>query len=172
MSLSLETILWDRFWREWRIRIQGLTRFRSLSFINFDKCALHYLNSTSTACMQMPPGIQRTVPTNTSLTHVTMEAENSTTLLESPLSGPPRASLLKSSLINLGHGHTCWWEGQSQAPTSREPLFEGKSGAAATGRKVRAACPFAGSEVTFREKTMGNLLHIYPWFGRLLSSTS
>ena len=60
-----------------------------------------------------------------------------------------------SNTNNIAHvshlqpAHTCWWEGQSQVPTIREALSDRKSGAAATGRKARVACPFAGNDISF-----------------------
>ena len=38
--------------------------------------------------------------------------------------------------------HTCWWEGQSHAPTSRVLLFACFGAATTTGRNHRIACPF------------------------------
>jgi hypothetical protein len=43
----------------------------------------------------------------------------------------------------------------------REALFEANSGAAATGRKARAARPFASNEVSFQEK---HSVSNYSWF--------
>jgi len=57
--------------------------------------------------------------------------------------------VMSSSKFSLGTPHTCWWEGQSQAPTSREPLFVRFSAAAATGRSGRAARLFAGGLCNF-----------------------
>ena len=64
-------------------------------------------------------------------------------------------------LMHVMGTHTCWWEGQSQAPTNREPLLYRDSAAAATGRKVRAARPFASDLVTFRKKQFVLLAPIY-----------